>query len=170
MATTDGMPALISMPGFVPGISHGYPAFIADCDAVVMGRTTFLPALSAPQWPWPGLQVFVITSSPLPSGTPPEVVAVAGGPEQAAQRLRSRGSDKDVHVVGGPRTIQGLDGADALDRLEIVVLPIVLGAGVALSPEGTRTSRLRLLDAPHVHPDGSVELVYDAHAEKRREP
>jgi len=165
VATAEGVPTLVSMPDFVPGVSHGYPAFIEDCDAVLMGRSTFLPALGAPEWPWRDLQVFVMTSSPLPAQTPPGVVAVSGGPGQAVQRLRNRGSDKDVHVVGGPLTIQGLAEVGALDRLEVVVLPLVLGTGVPLSPPGTRASRLRLLNDPRVHPDGSVELVYDAREE-----
>jgi dihydrofolate reductase len=168
VATADGVPALVSMPDFVPGVSHGFPAFIEDCDAVLMGRRTFLPALGAPEWPWKGLQVFVITSSPLPPETPPGVVTVAGGPEQAAERLRNRGSDKDVHVVGGPLTIQGLAEAGVLDRLEVVVLPLILGSGVPLSPPGTRAGRLRLLGEPRVHPDGSVELGYDTRATEGR--
>jgi dihydrofolate reductase len=161
VATTEGVPALLSMPGFVPGVSHGYPAFIENVDAVVMGRSTFLPALGAPKWPWVGLQVFVITSRPLPPETPPEVVVLSGGPAEAAGRLRSRGSAKDVHVVGGPQTIAGLAEAGALDRLEVVVLPLLLGTGAPLSPPGTRASRLLLSGGPQTHPDGSVELVYE---------
>lgn len=61
-----------------------FPEFIKGCDALVMGRTTFLPALGAPAWPWPGLQVYVLTSSPLPEQTPPEVVVSRGGPEGLA--------------------------------------------------------------------------------------
>jgi hypothetical protein len=33
------------MPGIVPRVSYGHPEFIEGCDAVAMGRTTFLPAL-----------------------------------------------------------------------------------------------------------------------------
>jgi dihydrofolate reductase len=160
VATPDGVPVLASMPDWVPGLSHGFPAFIEDCDAVVMGRRTFLPALDAPHWPWRGLEVFVITSRPLPPGTPPEVVVVSAGPAEAVERLRARGSDRDVHVVGGPLTIQGLAALGVLDRLELVILPLVLGQGVPLAPPGTSMSTLTLLDAPRVHPDGSVELVY----------
>ena len=28
VSTTDGVPALAVMPGFVPGVSHGFPEFI----------------------------------------------------------------------------------------------------------------------------------------------
>jgi hypothetical protein len=54
VSTDDGVPALAVMPGFEPGVSHGFPGFIQGCDAVVMGRNTFVPALGAPQWPWRG--------------------------------------------------------------------------------------------------------------------
>ncbi len=70
VANDAGIPAIALTTGFVPGESHGYPEFIAGCDAVVMGRNTFLPALGAGQWPWPGLQVYVLTTRPLPDGTP----------------------------------------------------------------------------------------------------
>jgi hypothetical protein len=80
VSTPEGVPALAIAPGFEPGVSHGYPGFIEGCDAVVMGRTTFLTALGAPQWPWAGLQVYVLTSSPLPAGTPDHVTAGLKGP------------------------------------------------------------------------------------------
>jgi dihydrofolate reductase len=160
VATPDGMPAFLLMPDFVPGESHGYAAFIERCDAVLMGRSTFLPALGAPAWPWPGLQVFVLTSRPLPPETPPDVVAVSGGPADAVGRLRNRGSDGDVHVVGGPRTIEGLAAAGALDRLELVVLPVVLGEGVRLTPPASARRSLALVRPPETYPDGSTELVY----------
>jgi dihydrofolate reductase len=81
-------------------------------------------------------------------------------------------------LVGGPRTIRAFHELGALDRLEIVVLPILLGAGIPLSPQGTQPApspqgtqpapspqgtqlvSLRLLLADRTFPDGSVELVY----------
>jgi dihydrofolate reductase len=160
VGTPDGVPALALMPGFVPGVSHGYPEFIEDCDAVVMGRNTFLPALGAPSWPWPGLQVFVLTSRPLPPDTPADVIAGGDGPAALAERLRTRGSDGDVHLVGGPRTIRAFHEVGALDRLELVVLPILLGDGIPLSPRPAAPVPLRLLRADRVFPDGSAELSY----------
>jgi dihydrofolate reductase len=157
--TPEGVPALAITPGFEPGVSHGYPEFIEGCDAAVMGRNTFLPALGAPRWPWEGLQVYVLTSRPLPPGAPGDVIT---GPDPAvlAERLRSRESGGDVHLVGGARTIRAFHEAGALDRLEIVVLPVLLGQGVSLSPPGAPPVPLRLLRADRTFPDGSAELVY----------
>jgi len=160
VATTDGTPSLIKAEGFVSGRSHGYPEFIDGCDTVVMGRQTFLPALDAPQWPWGDMQVFVLTSRPLPAGTPAGIITSAGGPAGLIQQLRSRGSDGDVHLVGGPQTIQAVHREGALSSLEVVVLPIMLGDGVPLWPRGTPLSSLALRGEPRVFPDGSVELSY----------
>ena len=141
VATPDGWPALDLMPGFEPGSSHGHPEFIAGCDAVVMGRSTFLPALGAPRWPWPGLQVYVLTSRPLPASTPSDVIIGRDGPARLAEQLRSRSSGGDVHLVGGPRTIRAFQGPGALDRLEILVLPVLLAAGIPLCRRGPRKRR-----------------------------
>jgi len=159
VATTDGFPSLLKAEGFVPGQSHGYPEFIDGCDAVVMGRHTFVPALGSPQWPWGDMRVFVLTSSPLPAGTPDGVGAAADA-AGLVEQLRARGSDRDVHLVGGPRTIEAFCQQGALDSLEVVVLPLVLGDGIPLWPRGTAPPRLRLRHQPRVFPDGSAELSY----------
>jgi dihydrofolate reductase len=160
VSTPEGVPAIALAPGFESGDSHGYPEFIEGCDAVVMGRTTFLPALGAPQWPWAGLQVYVLTSSLLPAGTPEDVVTARQGPADLLGQLRSRPSGGDVHLVGGPRTIRAFSDLGALDRLELVVLPMLLGEGLPLSPQGASPMPLTLLRADRTFPDGSAELVY----------
>jgi dihydrofolate reductase len=159
VANADGVPAIALATGFVPGESHGFPEFIAGCDAVVMGRNTFLPALGAGEWPWSGLQVYVLTTRPLPDGTPPDVIAMPD-PAALAEALRSRDSGGDVHLVGGPQTIRAFSSIGALDRLGVVLMPLLLGTGVPLSPPGAPALALRLLRADRVFPDGSAELVY----------
>jgi dihydrofolate reductase len=167
VATPDGLPALLAMPSFVPGISHGHPEFIQGCDAVVMGRATFLPALGAPSSPWPGLQVYVLTSRPLPADTPADVIAARGGPAGLAGQLRSRESGGDVHLVGGPQTIRAFHQIGELDRLDLLVLPILLGDGIPLSPAGSPQGPLRLLRADRTFPDGTVELSYATSSQAR---
>ncbi len=159
VATPDGRPALLTMPGFVPGESHGHPEFIEQCDAVVMGRTTFEPALASPSWPWPGKQVYVLTSGPLPAEAPADIIASEGGPAGLLEQMRAAGMSGDVHLVGGPRTIQAFRALGALDRLELLVLPIMLGEGTPLTPPGTSPLPLGL-ESHRTFPDGTAELVY----------
>lgn len=158
VSDADGRPALLSLPGFAPGVSHGHPEFIRNCGAVVMGRTTFEPAPGAANWPWPDLEVFVLTSRPLPPGTPSHVVA-RGDPAELLQLMRDADFAGDVHLVGGPRTIGAFAGIGALDRLEIVVLPLLLGEGLPLSAPRTPVTRLTL-ESQRTFEDGSVELAY----------
>lgn len=107
------------------------------------------------------MQVFVLTSSPLPPETPSDVVVSQGGAAGLIDQLRSRGSDGNVHLVGGPSTIQAIAEVGALDSLELVVLPFILGDGVRLWPAGTPSPATSLLHEPRVFPDGSVELAYE---------
>lgn len=159
VATPDGTPALVKAPDFVPGQSHGYPEFIEGVDAVLMGRETFLPALGSPEWPWPNLDVFVLTSRPLPAGTPNSVQADSSI-QRIIDQIRSRGSDGDVHLVGGPRTIQAVADTGALDSLEVVILPLLLGDGIRLWPEPSALPLVGLSRPPRAFADGSVELAY----------
>ena len=165
VADSSGIPAIALQPGFEPAVSHGFPEFFAPCDSVVMGRNTFVAGVQAPRFPWPGVRVFVLTSHPLPGGSPDGVTAAASAAE-LARLIRGRGSDGDVHLVDGPQTIRAFYEAGELDRLELVVLPVLLGTGVPLSPPGSPVMPLRLLGSERVFPDGSAELVYAPEPER----
>ncbi len=132
VTTPDGWPALIADPAFVSGQSHGFPEFQASCEAVLMGRTTFEPAITSDRWPWPNLDVFVLGSH-RPSGTPDEVV-VESDPQRLLEKVRAANQGRDVHLVGGPRTIETFRALGALDRLGLIVLPLMFRAGTQLTP------------------------------------
>jgi dihydrofolate reductase len=157
VTTPGGWPALTADPSFAPGSSHGIQEFLAGCEQALMGATTFAPALRNDRWPWPDLDVFVLASS-RPEGTPAQVV-IDTDPAALLERLRAANRGGDVHLIGGPRTIETFRALGALDELQLVVLPLLLGDGMrltpALSPEaGLRFVRSRPLDG------GSVEIVY----------
>src|SRR4051794_19598453 len=113
VTTPGGWPALTADPAFVSGQSHGIQEFLAGCEAALMGRTTFEPALANDRWPWPGLDVFVLASR-RPEGTPDDVV-VESDPARLLERIRSANRGGDVHLVGGPRTIETFAALGALD-------------------------------------------------------
>jgi dihydrofolate reductase len=157
VTTPGGWPSLTADPSFVSGESHGIPEFVAGCEAALMGRVTFEPALTNARWPWPNLNVFVLASD-RPQGTPDHVVTDRD-PVRLLEKLHEANRGGDIHLVGGPRTIETFRALGALDTLELVVLPLLFGAGMRLTPSlspesGLTFERVRAL------PGGSVEIVY----------
>src|SRR3954451_18554193 len=155
VTTPDGRPVQLADPGFSPD-SYGFTEFQQTLDAVLMGRVTFEPALGAERWPWPGLDVFVLGSH-RPAGTPDEVV-VQGDPLRLLEQIRERNRGGDVHLVGRPRTIETFRGLGALDKLELLVVPLITGDGMRLSPPLSTGATLKL-ESERPLPNGVVELV-----------
>jgi dihydrofolate reductase len=115
VTTPGGWPALTADPAFVSGKSHGIQEFLEGCEAALMGRTTFEPALTNERWPWPTLNVFLLASQ-RPPGTPDHVVS-DGDPARLLKKLRAANQGGDVHLVGGPRTIGTFRALGALDKV-----------------------------------------------------
>jgi dihydrofolate reductase len=157
VTTPSGWPALTADPAFVSGESHGIREFLESCEAALMGRTTFEPALTNERWPWPNLDVYVLASH-RPAGTPDHVVTDSD-PARLLQKLRAASRGGDVHLVGGPRTIETFRALGALDTLELVVLPLLFGGGMRLTPALSPDAGLTLR-RERALPGGSVEIVY----------
>lgn len=165
ITTPNGWPPQVVDPVHGPG-SHGTSEFLKTCEAALMGRTTFEPALSNEWWPWPELQVFVL-SSHRPEGTP-DHVTIDGDPVRLLDQIRAANKGGDVHLIGGPQTIETFRALGALDELSLVVLPFVLGGGRRLTDGvsvdmGLEFERSRPLEG------GSVEIVYRVRPDGRVE-
>jgi dihydrofolate reductase len=158
VTTPDGWPSLVADPAFVPGQSHGFPAFQATCEAVLMGRTTLEPALSADRWPWPDMQVFVLGSN-VPTDASPAPIVTDSDSERLLEKVRSANRGPDVHLVGGPKTIETSRRLGALDKLGLLQLPILLGDGMRLTPTLAVDTELTLEEVRAI-PGGAVEIVY----------
>jgi dihydrofolate reductase len=157
VTTPSGWPALTADPAFVSGESHGIREFLAGCEAALMGRVTFEPALTNERWPWPDLNVFVLASQ-RPPRTPDHVVTDSD-PARLLEKLRAANRGGDVHLVGGPRTIEAFRALGALDTLELVVLPLLFDGGMRLTPSLDPAAGLTL-ERERALPGGSVEIVY----------
>lgn len=156
VTTPDGWPVQLADPNWSPE-NYGFPEFQAHCDAVLMGRTTFEPALGADRWPWGELDVFVLGSH-RPAGTPDQVV-VDSDPALLLEEVRTANRGGDVHLVGGPHTMEAFRQLGALDVLGLIVLPLFVGEGMQLTPSLSRDARLTLVSA-YALPNGAVELTY----------
>jgi dihydrofolate reductase len=153
VTTPDGRPVQLADPNFSPQ-AYGFDEFQKTLGAVLMGRATFEPALQAPRWPWPDLDVFVLASH-RPQGTP-ESVVIDGDPQRLLEQL----PDADIHLVGGPRTIEAFRSLGALDKLGLIVVPFLVGDGMRLSPPISTAADLTLESQRQIA-GNLVELVYE---------
>jgi dihydrofolate reductase len=114
------------------GEEHGYDAFIASVDALVIGRNTFETVLTFGTWPYGEKPVFVLTTRPLPVPTPAGAVLerMSGDPREIVSQLALRGV-RHIYVDGGI-TIQRFLRAGLIQRLIITRIPVLLGDGIPL--------------------------------------
>lgn len=157
VTTPDGWPVQLADPDFSPQ-AYGFSEFQKTLSAVLMGRTTFEPALQAPRWPWPNLDVFVLAGH-RPEGTPDHVVT-DNDPKGLLEQIREANPDGDIHLVGGPRTVETFRALGALDKFGLIVVPILVGNGMRLTPSLSTDTSLRL-ESERALPGGLVELVYE---------
>lgn len=112
------------------GIDYGYDRFVASVDAVALGRATFDAIYPTHGWTYPErLTGFVLTSRPLPEGVPANVVAC---PDLSALS----GYPGPVFLDGGGRAIRHALERGLVDEARIFTLPILLGSGIRLFPDG----------------------------------
>jgi dihydrofolate reductase len=109
---------------------YGYDAMLAEVPAVVVGRRTFDRVFPAHGWPYPPrLRGIVLTRRPLPRDRPPNVVA-CDDPARIAYEW------PDAFVDGGATTLAEFLALGAVRRATIFTLPVRIGRGVRLFPEG----------------------------------
>jgi len=158
VTTPEGWPSLVADPTFVAGESHGWPEFQARCEAVLMGRRTFAPALAADRWPWPDLDVFVLGRD-VPTDPAPVPITTDSDPARLLDRVRSANRGRDVHLVGGLQTIETFRRIGGLDRIGLLVLPFFLGGGRRLTDTVSLETKVAL-DEVRTWPEGAVDIVY----------
>jgi len=156
VSNADSLPVQLSDPEFDPE-AYGFVELQNGCDAVLMGITTLGPAIDADPWPWSDVDVFVLGSE-RPPGVPEEV-AVDGDPERLLERVREANHGGDVHLIGGPTTIETYRALGEIDEFGLVVLPIFTGEGMRLTP-AIRTDKRLELKSQRALPKGAVELLY----------
>jgi dihydrofolate reductase len=81
-------------------------------------------------------------------------------PARLLAKLRASNRGKDVHLVGGPRTIETFRGLGALDKFGLLVLPVFLGNGMRLTPSLSVDAKLQL-ESQRSLPGGTVESLPD---------
>jgi dihydrofolate reductase len=156
MARRDGRYDFLPTDG---GEEHGYSAFIASVDAVVMGRGTFDIVLGFDRWPF-RQPVIVLTSRACDAELPADAAIdfMAGEPTEIVVRLAARGL-KHLYVDGGI-TIQRFLNAGLIDHATITRVPVIIGDGIPLFGPTGRDIQLRHVET-RTYRSGLVTTEYD---------
>ena len=114
------------------GEEHGYEAFMASVDALVIGRGTFEVVLGMEPWPYGKKRVVALSSrtldlSKVKGGV---VEQMAGEPAEIVARLEATGV-RHAYIDGGV-TIQRFLRAGLIQRLTITRVPVLIGTGIPL--------------------------------------
>jgi dihydrofolate reductase len=141
-------------------------AGIERLDALLLGRKTY--DIFAGYWPdhadadpiaekFNTVPKFVVSrtlSEPTWEGT-----TVLTGAATEVRALKDRFDE--VHVVGSGDLVTTLLRENLVDRLNLLLYPLVLGSGKRLFGDGTVPAAFTLVEPPRAFPKGAVSLVYE---------
>lgn len=145
-------------------VDHGFTAFLASVDAVVMGRRTFEVVLTFGDWPYGTKPVVVLSSRPLDHPAFPGAVIerMSGTPAEIVSRLAARGM-QHIYVDGGI-TIQRFLEAGMITHVTVTRVPVLIGSGIPLFGPLSHDVRLRHITTRD-YPSGLVQSVYEVDRE-----
>lgn len=133
---------------------YGYTAFYKTVDVTVMGSGTWRVCKGFDPWPYSDRECVVITRRTDLTPVQNETFAPFD-----ADAWRERGKREHVYLCGGGGVVKLFLDADLVDRMEIAVIPLVLGAGPSLFLDGVPARRWQL-ESCEAHPSGVVQSVY----------
>jgi dihydrofolate reductase len=147
-----------------PDEDHGYDAFIADIDIILMGRGTFEKMRAVRPWPY-SRPVVVLSSTMAQTDLPDDLIkkvrVVNKAPEEAMRMLEIEGHRK-VYVDGG-LLIQSFLRAGLIADMVITSVPVLLGEGRRLFGKTGADISLRLEETKSF-PSGLVQSRYGVDA------
>ncbi len=136
-----------------------FGAYLSKVDTLVMGRGTYEVSLSTQGTAGlPGLKSYVVSTT-LDPADHPDVTVVSEDPEGFVAELKER-PGKDIWLFGGGVLFRSLHAAGLVDRIEVAVVPVVLGTGIALHPGPAPRVPIELHSCESF-PSGIVLLKYD---------
>jgi dihydrofolate reductase len=140
-------------------LGDSYDRFMAGIGALVMGSATYEFCAALEEWPYPDHPVWALSTRDrrVPDGA--DVRLVSGPVRDLHAGVLESAGGRAVWVVGGGNVASQYADAGLLDRVEVTVVPVVLGAGKPLFDRAL-AARLQLVST-RPFANGMVELRYD---------
>ena len=137
-----------------------FAAFMAKIDTLVMGRGTYeaMLAMGGESGIMPGMKVY-LASTTLQQQDHPDVTIIAEDVEGRVAALKLE-DGKDIWLFGGGVLFRSLLEAGLVDRVEVGVIPVLIGEGIPFLPGLNGRAKLQLR-RQEGFPSGVVLLEYD---------
>ncbi len=157
-----------SLDGFIAGPNGEYDwivhdpaidfaAMFAQYDTLLMGRRTYEVATEeGKSWDSFGQRWVIVSTTMKPQDHPNVTILSSHIPETVAAMKAQPG--KDIWLFGGGVLFRALLDAGLVDTVEVALMPVMIGSGTPLLPEGRRRS-LRLTESKTL-PSGILLLDY----------
>jgi dihydrofolate reductase len=141
----------------------GYEAFYEGIGALVMGSVTYEWVLAhAAGWPYSGKPAWVLSSRelPAPEGGDVDVRIVGAQVPDLIDEMLAAAGEQDLWIVGGGNVASQFAEHGLLDRVEVTLVPVVLGAGKPLFEGRLPGGPMQLISARSFS-SGIVGLTYE---------
>ncbi len=127
-------------------------------DTLLIGRRTFDIMRAHGQPTFPGKKNYIFSRT-LPRADIPKSSILSTTPEQTVAALRNQPENgKDIWLFGGGELFRTFLAAHLVDEIELVIIPILLGAGIPLLAGAHRTNLT--LTEHKVYKSGILSLTY----------
>jgi dihydrofolate reductase len=162
----------VSLDGFIAGpkgeydwIVHDpnidFAAMFAEYDTLLMGRGTYEVATEKGKtWDSFGQRWVAVSTTLKPEDHPNVTILSSGVAERVAAMKAQPGPppQKDIWLFGGGVLFRSMLDAGLVDTVEVAVMPVMIGSGIPLMPEGKRQALH--LDESKALPSGILMLKY----------
>jgi dihydrofolate reductase len=145
-----------------------FGAMFARYDTLLMGRKTFeVASEKGKSWDTFG-QRWIVVSRTLKPDEHPGVTFLSDGIAEAVAALKAQTSpqtqtglqsQKDIWLFGGGMLFRFLLDAGLVDAIDVAVMPVLIGSGIPLLPEGRRQTLH--LESSKTLPSGILMLSYE---------
>jgi dihydrofolate reductase len=140
-------------------LDYGYVDFLESIDVLIMGRKTYEEILNfGIEWPYADKKSFVLSADPNYLTKTPNTILTNRISEDFIKTLRSN-SKRNVWIIGGGQLIQEFLEYDAVDKMTLSIIPVILGKGIKLFRENVKERRFELIRSESFT-TGVVNLTY----------
>lgn len=161
----------MSLDGYIAGPSgeydwivmdpnYDFAEYLSQFDTFLIGRKTFetMKQMGSDIQSMPGTQNVVFSRTLRPADYPH--VVMSDDAVRFVTELRAR-PGKDIALFGGGELFRSLLEAGLVDRVEISLVPILLGGGIPLLPPPAARTALKFREQRLHENIGTIALEYD---------